>query len=133
MFFDDNIGFFALSTDFSDNLFDSYEGFIHGNMFKNEYKDYKNYKMITPKAKNEQESYLFKIMELEFAINDLGLYLDLHDDDIIYGKFKIYVEELLALQSEYVKKYGSLEICESIDTYNWISDMPWEREDGKYV
>ena len=87
MLFDDNLGFMAYNlypnmmnnknTTNSNDLVSVDEGFFRGNMFKNEYKPYKNYtyKKIVPKTKKEE--LLLEIMELSFVINDLNLYLDL--------------------------------------------------------
>ncbi len=139
MFFDDNIGFISLTTDFLDNdktsVLSSHEGFIKGNMFENEYKGYKNYEVKCPKAKTEREAYLYKIMELDFAINDLNLYLDLHPKDSkIYNDFKKYVEELKKIEKEYEEKYGPLKLMDTTgQSYNWNEYLPWEKEDSKYV
>ena len=66
MLFDDNLGFMAYNlypnmmnnknTTNSNDLVSVDEGFFRGNMFKNEYKPYKNYtyKKIVPKTKKEE-------------------------------------------------------------------------------
>ena len=117
------------------NLYDSYEGFIRGNLFQNEYVPYKNYEIKTPKAKTEKEAYLFKIMELQFTINDLNIYLDLNPEDTTtFNELKKYIEELLGIEKEYVSKYGPLEICDDLkEKFNWLSNWPWEKESGMYV
>ena len=107
MFFDDNIGFISLTTDFLDNdktsVLSSHEGFIKGNMFENEYKGYKNYEVKCPKAKTEREAYL-------------------------------YVEELKKIEKEYEEKYGPLKLMDTTgQSYNWNEYLPWEKEDSKYV
>ena len=133
MFFDENLGFISLTADSAlPNLFDSNQGFIHGNMFLDEYVGYKDYEIKTPKAKTEKSAYLYKIIELEFAINDLNLYLDLYPDNkTVYDIMKKYVNELLQYQSEYINKYGPLELCDVIsEKYTWFKDWPWEREGG---
>lgn len=136
MFIENNQDFMEMTTDFiKPNLLSSAEGFIHGNLFKDEYKGYKNYQVKTPKAKTEKEAYLFKIMELEFAINDLNLYLDLHPEDKrTYEVMQNYVSELLQYESDYISKYGPLEVCDVIsEDYKWLDGWPWEKEDSKYV
>ncbi len=136
MFLENNKEFMELTTDFmGPDLYSSTEGFIHGNMFKDEYKGYKNYQVKTPKAKTEQEAYLYKIMELEFAINDLNLYLDLHpEDNKTYELMKSYVSELLQYESDYISQYGPLELCDvQSENYKWLENWPWDKEDGKYV
>jgi hypothetical protein len=136
MFFDDNLEFIKLNTDFvNPNLFDSAQGFVHGNMFKDEYVAFSDYEIKTPKAKTEQEAYLYMIMELEFAMSDLGLYLDLHpEDDKVLGVFKKYLDELTEYKTSYVRKYGPLELCDTNGkNYSWINNWPWTGKDDMYV
>lgn len=148
MLFDDNLGFIAynlypnmLNNNMISNnsdLVSVSEGFMRGNMFKNEYKPYKNYtyKKIVPKTKKEE--LLLEIMELSFAINDLNLYLDLNPDDReMLEKFNKLVLASNQKEMEYVKSYGALEVMDSnsISSFEWIKNpWPWEREDdSKYV
>ena len=63
------------------NLYASKEGFLRGNMFKDEYMPYKNYSYISISPKSEREAELFNVMQYEFAINDLNLYLDLNPNN----------------------------------------------------
>ena len=145
MLFDDNLGFISynLYNNMSDNNTKNVElatiedGFFKGNMFKNEYKPYKNYEYRKVMAKNECEALLLDIMELAFAINDLNLYLDLHpNDEDMLKKFNVLVEKSCQKEMEYVKKYGPLEVIDSHSNqkFEWInSPWPWEREDNKYV
>ena len=63
--------------DYQDNFINSKyysvdEGFIKGNMFVNEYKPYKNYKVNTIKATNEKDALLNKLMAYNFAFNDMN-------------------------------------------------------------
>jgi len=114
-------------------LVDSKEGFLRGNMFKNEYDPYKNmqYKMLKPK--NEREVLLFKIMEIDFAINDLNLYLDMHPEDAeMYEKFKAYTNECIRLKDEYAKKYGPLTLEQTkSNEYEWMKNpWPWDKSGG---
>ena len=135
MFFDNNLGFITLETDFTmPNLFTANQGFIRGNMFQNDFVGYKNYEVVNPKAKTEKEGYLYKIMELEFCINDLNLYLDLNPNSSeVYKIMQQYVNELLQTESEYISKFGPLEICDvTSDNFEWINNWPWEGE-SKYV
>lgn len=118
---------------YSDKIIDSKEGFLKGNMFKDEYVPYKNmhYKMLKPT--NEREALLYKIMEVEFAVNDLNLYLDMHPEDInVYEKFKMYVKECIRLKDEYAKKYGPLTLDQTeSNTYEWMKNpWPWDNDGG---
>ena len=146
MLFDDNLGFISynLYNNMSDNntknveLANIEDGFFKGNMFKNEYKPYKNYEYRKVMAKNEREALLLDIMELAFAINDLNLYLDLHPSDSkMLEKFNELVEKSCKYEMEYVKNYGSLEVIDntSKEKFEWISNpWPWDNDGGtKYV
>ncbi len=113
----------------------SAEGFIKGNIFTNEYKPYKNYKPFFPKTSNEKSALLYEIMELEFAVYDLNLWLDIHPDDKkIYTIQKEYMKKLANCESVFVNKYGPLEITDNIYEDNkWVNNWPWEKEDSVYV
>jgi len=106
-------------------------GFLKGNMFPNEYVPYKNmsYKILKPTC--EREILLYKIMELDFALNDLNLYLDLHPtDNYMYELFKKYNAECLKYKEEYSKKYTPLVISDTKTSYEWYKDLPWEDMGG---
>lgn len=133
--FDINMALFMPDVDFSrnPNILDPMDGFLRGNMFKNEYEPYKNLTYFKLEPKNEKEKKLYKIMALSFAINDLNLYLDLHPEKKeVFELFKKYVEEKDCLCKEYVKMYGPLEINETTGAkFNWIdSPWPWEKRGG---
>lgn len=119
--------------EYSGKLVDSKEGFLKGNMFKDEYVPYKNmqFKMLKPTC--EREVLLYKIMEVDFAINDLNLYLDMHPEDAgIYEKLKAYTNECIRLKDEYAKKYGPLTIDQTTSNeYEWIKNpWPWDKSGG---
>ena len=112
------------------------EGFYKGNMFKNEYKAYKNYTYIKPIVKNKQEELMLEIMKYTFAINDYNLFLDLHPDNKdMLNKYKMCVMNLDKVTKEYEKNYGPLNLLNSdYNTFKWVeSPWPWDREDGMYV
>lgn len=123
MFFDDII--FNMKTD-DVSLFNSEDGFMYGNMFKNEYDSYKNYRVARLQSVNDRGSLLLKIYEYDFALNDLSLYLDLHpEDNRIYELFKKYTEEERRYVDLYEKKYGPLELdCSDYSNYMWY-EGPW--------
>ena len=110
-------------------LFNSQDGFMYGNMFKNEYKGYKDYKVAKLSATNEKGQMLLKIYEYDFALNDLSLYLDLHPEDKnVYELFKVYSEKERNLVSEYEKRYGPLELDNTTyENYDWYKG-PWPFE-----
>ncbi|MDE5831097.1 MAG: spore coat protein CotJB, partial [Clostridia bacterium] len=106
--------------------------FMYGNMFKDEYEPYKNYRVPKIIANNERERLLLEIYENDFALNDLSLYLDLHpEDEQVYKLFKVYTEKENKLVSEYERKYGPLNLTESnYDNYMWYKgEWPFEGVD----
>ena len=133
--FDINMAFFIPDVDFSRtvNILSPMEGFLRGNMFQDEYEPYKNLTYFKLNPKDEREKLLYQLMALSFAINDLNLYLDLHPDDKeILDLFKKYVSEEKIVCSEYVKKYGPMEVTEVTgNKFNWInSPWPWDKKGG---
>ena len=145
MLFDDNFGFITydlysglVKGEDNPKLVSVDEGFLRGNMFADEYKPYKNYKVKKIVPKTQREELLLEIMELSFAINDLNLYLDLHPEDKhMLKKFNELVEKSCKCEMEYVKNYGSLEVIDntSDEKFEWIKNpWPWDNEGGtKYV
>ena len=123
-------------SDFNRKITTVKEGFMRGNMFNNEYKPYKNYKVKELVATNDKEEQLFRIMALSFAINDLNLLLDLNPNDREnFNTFKSLIKEKNALEQIYIEKYGPLTLEETTkNSFDWVSTFPWENEGGsKYV
>ena len=117
----------------NNNLYTDKIGLLKGNMFKDEYVPYKNFKEKEIVPKDERQQLLLRIYETDFAIKDLNLYLDLHkEDQNMYETFKNYVNKYNNYKSEYERKYGPL-CLESIDspTYAWINNpWPWDNMGG---
>ena len=124
MFFDDII--FNMNNDTNVILYDDKDGFMYGNMFKNEYDSYKSYRPVQLESNTELGKLLLKIYQYDFALNDLSLYLDLHPDDgDVYKVFKKYTEELRKCVDVYEKKYGPMELDNSqYSNYLW-DEGPW--------
>lgn len=141
MLFDGNdfnvISFMEIpGSDFNRKITTVKEGFMRGNMFNNEYKPYKNYKVKELVATNDKEEQLFRIMALSFAINDLNLLLDLNPNDREnFNTFKSLIKEKNALEQKYIEKYGPLTLEETTkNSFDWVSTFPWKNEGGsKYV
>lgn len=75
---------------------------------------------------------LNEIMALNFAINDLALYLDTHPNDRNAIRLHCeYSERQISLTEEYQRLYGPLTINFMSDTWDWI-DEPWPWERGAY-
>ncbi|MBR1679906.1 MAG: spore coat protein CotJB [Bacilli bacterium] len=109
------------------------EGFLRGNLIKEEYDAYKNMTFLKLKPENEREQLLFKVMAYCFAINDLNLYLDVHpEDEEALNLFKKYAKESMKLESEYSDKYGPLTLKEIQGTqFKWIENpWPWDKVGG---
>ena len=105
------------------------DGYIYGNIFKDEYIPYKDYKVYRLNPRSEEENLRLKIMEHSFKISDLNLYLDIHPKDMdVYNYFKKEKNELDNYIDEYENKYGSICLNSKMDKYNWIND-PWPWED----
>lgn len=133
--FDVNLSLFMPDIDFNrdSNILEPMEGFLRGNMFKDEYVPYKNLTYFKLNPTCEKEKMLYKIMALSFAINDLNLYLDLHPDKkYVFDLFKKYVQEKEILCKEYEKSYGPLELTGTTGPkFNWLdSPWPWENKGG---
>ena len=76
-----------------------------------------------------REEMLSKIKELNFAIIELGLYLDTHpDDEKALCLHRKYTKELKELKDKYQKVYGPLSIYFPCNKWRWLEEpWPWER------
>ncbi len=133
--FDINMSLFMPDVNFNrdNNILEPMEGFLRGNMFKDEYVPYKNLTYYKLNPTTEKEKMLFKIMALSFAINDLNLCLDLHPDKReVFDIFKKYVKEKEELCKTYESNYGPLVITGTTGVkYNWLnSPWPWDETGG---
>ncbi len=126
--FDINMAFFMPDIKLTRDrkILEPEEGFLRGNMFKDEYIPYKNLTYFKLEPKNEKERNLYKVMALSFALNDLNLYLDLHpDNEEVFSLFKKYVDEYKKALKEYEMKFGPLKLVDSVGAkYKWL-DSPW--------
>lgn len=116
----------------TDRFYSAHEGFIRGNLFKDLYQPYKNYKVKDIIPRNEKDELILKIYELDFAINELNLHLDVYkNDDEAFMLFKKYIEEYKKYCEIYEKRFGPLKLLEDTGTsYTWSNDpYPWERSE----
>ena len=110
-------------------LFEPYHGFIRGTMFKDVFNQYGNIYEVKPM--NEQAKLLTYISICDFAMIDLGMYLDIYSDDEecikIYNKFR---EDKKDFVKKYEDCYGPLCMDSHclVDTpWKWINGpWPWE-------
>ena len=73
---------------------------------------------------------LSELMALDFAIKELGLYLDTHrDDEDALRLFQSYVKLAREGREKYVEKYGPLQMTDLTEgSFCWLNDpWPWER------
>lgn len=112
------------------NIINTEEGFKRGNMFKNLYDEYKNFKPRKLAASSEREDMILQIMEYTFAIIDLQLYLDMYPNDRDALKlFNTYLNNKKDLTNIFEEKYGPLTIDSEAQRNNWLWDnspWPWE-------
>lgn len=113
------------------NLYNPYEGYIRGNMYKNLYDPYKQQKPFQIQPMNEQAEMLTSLDSLGFATIDLNLYLDVFPNDKnaieLFNQYRTQKEEIL---KQYEMKYGPLLLnSNALNTYPWAWDnrpWPWE-------
>jgi spore coat protein JB len=136
MLFDKN-GFYKQDNDLNDldftltildskpiNIYSLVDGYKKGNMFKDLYD---GYMMDKTDDINSNDNMLLNIQMLEFAINDLNLYLDLHPEDkSMETLFNDYIKEEKNLIMEYENKFGPFTVGSG--TMNeWVNNKwPWE-------
>ena len=72
-----------------------------------------------------REEMMMKIRELDFAIIELGLYLDTHPDDSrALCLHKEYCKQVKDLIDKYQKVYGPLTIFYPCNKWRWLEE-PW--------
>ena len=91
---------------------------------------YRNVPMY--QRRNDRDELYEKIGMLDFALVDLGLYLDTHpEDQEALEYFTHFAKNLEMLRKEYTMKYGPLRMKDmangSWDQWKWSTDpMPWD-------
>ena len=79
--------------------------------------------------KQTREEMMERIKGLNFAIIELGLYLDTHkDDEKALCLHRKYAKEYRELTDKYQKVYGPLTINFPCNKWRWLEEpWPWER------
>ena len=137
MFIDD-INFFIngeIPVNREEKLVSSELGYLRGNMFLKEYVPYKNYQVRKLEAKTNEEALLLKLSQMEFALNDLSLYLDLHPNDMaVFNKFREYTNEYKRYLNQFEKTYRPLCLSSiNKDSYEYYKNpWPWDNDAGVY-
>lgn len=73
-----------------------------------------------------------QIKSLDFAIIELGLYLDTHpEDQRALCMHREYCKEVKDLKDKYQKMYGPLTIFYPCNKWRWLEE-PWPWERGNY-
>ena len=115
------------------SLFNPEEGFEKGNLFKNLYSQYKDYKPKNLQATDERTKLWLELSGVCFAQHELGLYLDTNpNDESMLALFNDYRVKANKLKEQYEKSYGP--ICITSDVLNnspflW-EEMAWPWEGG---
>lgn len=105
------------------------DGFEKGNMFKNLYNQYKDYKPAKLIATNDRKQKLYDISAMCFAAHELNLYLDLNPDDkSAFMLFMDYEKKTNKMVEEYERMYGPLNVdSKEMQSFTWSTEnWPWE-------
>ena len=118
----------------NNNLFNSYDAYVNGNLFEDQYIGYKNYKPINLNPKNKQQELLYNLNQKHFGMHEANLALDVNpNNNEMMEVYKKYRDEFIDLLGKYQKEYGPL--CVSDPNLNnvqfgWEKTIfPWERGD----
>lgn len=81
--------------------------------------------------KYTREELMMKIKSYNFAVIELGLYLNTHpDDEKALCLHNAYTKKLKELKDKYQKVYGPLSIYYPCNKWRWLEE-PWPWEGGK--
>lgn len=79
-----------------------------------------------------REEMIHQIKALNFAVIELGLYLDTHhDDQKALCLHREYTKQLKELKDKYQRVYGHLSIYYPCRKWRWLEE-PWPWEGGNY-
>lgn len=111
-------------------LMNPVEGLNKGNLFYNLYLPYKNHSYKV-KVVGERDGLLLNIQALDFALDDLNLYLDLYPNDKkCLEKFNEYNRKCKEYKRIFEEKYGPLTASgvEYKNNFTWIKNpWPWDK------
>ena len=80
----------------------------------------------------KREEMIMKVRELDFAVEDISLYLNTHPDDRrALCLHNTYANQLRDVKDKYQKVYGPLTIDFPCNRWTWLED-PWPWERGNY-
>lgn len=79
-----------------------------------------------------REELMMKIKSYNFAVIELGLYLNTHpDDEKALCLHNAYTKKLKSLKDKYQKVYGPLSIYYPCNKWRWLEE-PWPWEGGNF-
>lgn len=79
-----------------------------------------------------REELMMKIKSYNFAVVELGLYLNTHpDDEKALCLHNSYTKKLKELKDKYQKVYGPLSIYYPCNKWRWL-EQPWPWEGGRF-
>lgn len=106
------------------------EAYEKGNIVREEYDPYKDYKTLLPVGKNDRENLLLLMMIYGGVLHDLVLILDIYPQDkSALTLFHAYNEKYKEIWKSYNEKYDSLSAASSYDKDGMFSYVrtasPW--------
>lgn len=107
------------------------EALEKGNLFKDLYDPYKNYKIQILTPKTDKQKKLYNILAYSFAMNDLNLYLDNYPNNTSYiNLYNEYRKNKEILEKEYENLYGPINLdSASLSNNTWLwNNLPWPWE-----
>lgn len=112
-------------------LYDPYQGFIRGNMFKSLYNDYKLKNPVELQAMTDKEQLLLMLDALSFAMVDISLYLTIYPNDKDMTElYNQYRQQEKAICEQYENMFGPLTTDSEVLSKGWTwnsSPWPWEK------
>ena len=125
-----NIDIDNITINRNKNMYSYEEAFNKGNLFKDEYSNYKNH-LYKLNVTNDKDKLLLNIQIHSFVLKDLILYLDTNPtDQSMIVEFNKVNNKLEELKTNYENKYGPL--CtsgvNSNSSWTWINNpWPWDK------
>ena len=114
----------------NNNLFNPYEAYMKGNLYKDLYREYKDYKPSKLIPNSEQAELLLNLNQICFENQDIRLYLDIFPEDKnMIDRYNMNNNMIKELTDTYQDKYGPLTWTSLInkDVFSWEKDnFPWE-------
>ena len=94
--------------------------------------DIENRNNCSNNNENRRREMIEQIKCLNFAVIELGLYLDTHpEDQKALCMHREYCKQLKDLKDKYQKMYGPLSIYYPCNKWRWLEE-PWPWERGNY-